>query len=45
MTLDEPRDRRVIRPLLRRQHPERDVLLARSRAFAYSNSATIIAGL
>ena len=28
VTLDEPRDRRVIRPLLRRQHPERDVLLA-----------------
>jgi transposase len=27
VTLDEPRDRRVIRSLLRRQHPERDVLL------------------
>ena len=29
VALDEPRDRRVIGPLLRRQHPERDVLLAR----------------
>ena len=28
MTLDEPRDRRVIRALLGRQHPEGDVLLA-----------------
>ena len=27
MAFDEPRDRRVIRPLLRRQHPERDVFL------------------
>ena len=28
VALDEPRDRRVIRPLLGRQHPKRDVLLA-----------------
>ena len=28
VTLDEPRDRRVIGPLLRRQHAERDILLA-----------------
>jgi hypothetical protein len=27
VTLDEPSDRRVIRPLLRRDHPKRDILL------------------
>ena len=53
VALDEPRDRRVIGPLLRRDNPERDILItARSiiredripRAYAYSNRPTIIAG-